>query len=142
MCNAWNHPSNCRCGWGGDSYLGTYRHHTRQLASPPLAKQLGFQSLLTYTTPNARCPSCYKWVYFYQSPNGGRVFFDELGGDWPKHPCTDTKSHRQRQPTASSIRVTEPAQQASVRGWTAMPVDGIETHAFAKYTKVRAQINQ
>jgi hypothetical protein len=28
-------------------------------------------------------------VFFYQSPYGGRVFFDELGPPWPKHPCTD-----------------------------------------------------
>ncbi|WP_097010311.1 hypothetical protein [Pseudodesulfovibrio profundus] len=27
-------------------------------------------------------------VFYYQSPNGGRVFFDELGPPWPKHPCT------------------------------------------------------
>jgi hypothetical protein len=28
-------------------------------------------------------------VFFYQSPFGGRVFFDDLGWPWPKHPCTD-----------------------------------------------------
>jgi hypothetical protein len=28
-------------------------------------------------------------VYFFQATNGGRVFFDELGPPWPKHPCTD-----------------------------------------------------
>jgi hypothetical protein len=31
-------------------------------------------------------------VFFYQSPTGGRVFFDELGPPWPKHPCTDNSS--------------------------------------------------
>jgi hypothetical protein len=31
-------------------------------------------------------------VFFYQSPYGGRVFFDELGPPWPKHPCTDNTS--------------------------------------------------
>lgn len=29
-----------------------------------------------------------KFIY-YQSPFGGRVFFDALGWPWPKHPCTD-----------------------------------------------------
>ncbi|HEX3719666.1 MAG TPA: hypothetical protein VH595_17075 [Verrucomicrobiae bacterium] len=43
----------------------------------------------SYINPNARCPVCGASVYFYQSPYGGRVFFDELGPPWPKHPCTD-----------------------------------------------------
>lgn len=29
-------------------------------------------------------------MFFYQSPFGGKVFFDELGPPWPKHPCTDS----------------------------------------------------
>ncbi|MCP5233811.1 MAG: hypothetical protein H6948_17355 [Zoogloeaceae bacterium] len=29
-------------------------------------------------------------MFFYSSPDGGRVFFDELGPPWPKHPCTDS----------------------------------------------------
>jgi hypothetical protein len=28
-------------------------------------------------------------VFFYQNSFGSRVFFDELGPPWPKHPCTD-----------------------------------------------------
>ena len=28
-------------------------------------------------------------MYFYKSPYGGRVYFDDLGPPWPKHPCTD-----------------------------------------------------
>jgi hypothetical protein len=39
--------------------------------------------------PNAHCPVCGKVVFFYQSPFGGRVFFDNPGWPWPKHPCTD-----------------------------------------------------
>jgi hypothetical protein len=31
-------------------------------------------------------------VFFYQSSDGGRVFFDDLGPPWPKHPCTDNRS--------------------------------------------------
>ena len=41
------------------------------------------------TNPNARCPVCGAAVYFYQSPDGGKVYFDELGHPWPKHPCMD-----------------------------------------------------
>ena len=42
----------------------------------------------TFVNPNARCPECRAQVFFYQSENGGRVFFDELGPPWPKHECT------------------------------------------------------
>ncbi|MCZ7422956.1 hypothetical protein O7605_25975 [Verrucosispora sp. WMMA2121] len=28
-------------------------------------------------------------VYFYANQHGSRVFFDQLGPPWPKHPCTD-----------------------------------------------------
>src|SRR4051812_38741158 len=48
-----------------------------------------FVTYPSYVNPNARCPVCGASVYFYQSPFGGRVFFDELGPPWPKHPCTD-----------------------------------------------------
>src|SRR6266542_5861006 len=42
----------------------------------------------SYVNPNAHCPVCGEQVFFYQSEYGGRVFFDELGPPWPKHPCT------------------------------------------------------
>lgn len=48
-----------------------------------------FGSTLSYVNPNARCPVCGERVHFYQSPYGGRVFFDDVGWPWPKHPCTD-----------------------------------------------------
>ena len=46
----------------------------------------------TFTIPNATCPVCKAKVFFYQSPHGGRVFFDELGPPWPKHFCTENPS--------------------------------------------------
>ncbi len=47
--------------------------------------------LKSFTIPNAKCPLCGAAVFFYQSPHGGRVFFDDLGPPWPKHqPCTNT----------------------------------------------------
>jgi hypothetical protein len=49
----------------------------------------------SYVNANANCPVCGAAVYFYQSPYGGRVFFDDLGPPWPKHPCTDNSLTRQ-----------------------------------------------
>ncbi|MEZ8632815.1 hypothetical protein [Vibrio lentus] len=43
-----------------------------------------------FTIPNATCPKCGASVYYYEHPNGARVFFDSLGPPWPKHPCTTT----------------------------------------------------
>ncbi|CAN7384007.1 hypothetical protein LJR016_002260 [Devosia sp. LjRoot16] len=51
-----------------------------------------FRTMVSYVDPNAHCPVCGQQVFFYQSPHGGRVFFDALGWPWPKHKCTDKKS--------------------------------------------------
>lgn len=45
----------------------------------------GWVEYPSYVNPNATCPRCGKSVFFYQSPAGGRVFFNELGPPWPKH---------------------------------------------------------
>ena len=46
----------------------------------------------TYTYPTS-CPVCGESVFFYRSPDDGRVFFDRLVPPWPKHPCTDNSLH-------------------------------------------------
>ena len=48
-----------------------------------------FKTIDSYVNPNARCPVCNARVFYFESRYGGRVFFDELGWPWPKHPCTD-----------------------------------------------------
>ena len=42
-----------------------------------------------FVYPNASCPVCGDEVFFYQNSSGSKVFFDEIGHPWPKHPCTD-----------------------------------------------------
>jgi len=46
----------------------------------------------SFVNPHATCPVCGQEVFYYQSANGSRVFFDALGPPWPKHPCTDNPS--------------------------------------------------
>ena len=33
-------------------------------------------------------------VFFYSSQFGSKVYFDDLGPPWPKHPCTDNPRRR------------------------------------------------
>ena len=47
-----------------------------------------------FVIPNANCPVCNEPVFYYQNEFGSRVFFDELGPPWPKHPCTDNAQFR------------------------------------------------
>ena len=94
MCNAWNHPIGCTCGWGGDGHLGGGQGGS-EWNNINLVHWNIFENknlFVSYTNPNAKCPVCGASVFYYKSPNGGRVFFDELGPPWPKHPCTDTDS--------------------------------------------------
>jgi hypothetical protein len=94
MCNAHNHPIGCTCGWGGEGHLGKRTPETyTQLIESLKNLQVDYfiqEKYSSYVNPNARCPVCGDPVYFYKSENGGRVFFDELGPPWTKHPCTDT----------------------------------------------------
>lgn len=86
MCNAYQHPPGCRCGWGGDGHLG------RSLGSFATSK-LGCLSwpdrYLDICHPTT-CPKCGASVFFVRH-NGGSVWFDELGHPWPKHACFDEK---------------------------------------------------
>lgn len=92
MCNAWNHPIGCTCGWGGQGHAGrstgwAYQPPAHRASAVILDTQ--YRSLASFTMPNSPCPVCGEPVFFYQSPHGGKVYFDSLGPPWPKHPCTD-----------------------------------------------------
>ncbi|MCP5391909.1 MAG: hypothetical protein H6920_09855 [Sphingomonadaceae bacterium] len=70
---------------------------------------------MSVTIPNARCPVCGAPVFFYESFTGGRVFFDELGPPWPKHPCTDNTP-----PPSGACRAAA-AKPATTSGSTPAP---------------------
>lgn len=110
-CNAHNHRPGCNCGWGGVFYgLGLGSNVSYWLRAE------------SYTVPNARCPRCAALVYFYRSPYGGSVFFDDLGPPWPKHPCTASgERHIQSgKPVARTATTTQSAD-----GWHPMQCQSI-----------------
>lgn len=43
-----------------------------------------------------KCPGCRKDVYFYKNEHGSEVFFDELGGNWPKHSCNKPRRKKNK----------------------------------------------
>lgn len=88
MCNAHNHHIGCNCGWGGDGHQGYAYIEALFNQQRLISHQIDFDEYDSYVNPNAICPVCGASVYFYQSSYGGRVYFDELGPPWPKHPCT------------------------------------------------------
>jgi hypothetical protein len=81
MCNAYNHPPGCRCGWGGDGHLGVSSNFQSPIDSAD--KCCHFTS----------CPKCGQSVFFIRH-NGGSVWVDELGPPWPKHPCFDGNNEK------------------------------------------------
>lgn len=80
----------------------------------------GHESYASFVFPNARCPVCEAPVFFYQSPSGGRVFFDELGPPWPKHGCTDNASPVTHRPGGTRVETW------SASGWRPVSVKEVE----------------
>lgn len=118
MCNAWNHSPGCRCGWGGEGYTG--RGHSNSPLPPAFDRALApkYRSHSGYTNPNATCPVCGAAVFFYQSADGGRVFFDELGPPWPRHPCTDTSGRRSAAYGAFFVLGAEALEETTQESWS------------------------
>lgn len=91
MCNAFNHPPDCRCGWGPKDSIGA-------LAGVGFEFTRVLKSYESFVYPNARCPVCQQKVYFYRSPHNGRVYFEELGPPWTKHPCMESANNKKAEP--------------------------------------------
>lgn len=96
--------------WG--SGAGLFRESSR---GTPFVFQ--YTHLISYAAPNAHCPVCGEPVFFYESPFGGRVFFDELGPPWLKHPCTENDKN-----LAAFIRTTD-RERLTARFKAAAPVE-------------------
>lgn len=79
-CNAWNHSRNCMCDFRGghsSNNLPEYKYYNNKSY---------FRDFLESYTFSFVC-ECGETIWFYHSPYGGKVFFDNLGWPWPKHNC-------------------------------------------------------
>ena len=98
MCNAWNHPPNCNCGWGAHGWSGGHGWPVSSgwhsgTGSSGLVRATSYPRSLNWhhygrqdvcfstTCPE---PGCGETVYFVRH-NDGCVWLDSLGWPWPKH---------------------------------------------------------
>ena len=71
-----------RSSSGPDDYRNYYIEQLREA-------RVNRNPTAALVNPNAECPVCAQPVFFFQNQFGSRVYFDDLGPPWPKHPCTD-----------------------------------------------------
>lgn len=83
-----------RDDWGGTYYAPPPPPPSPRPSPQPIARLISDGSRASFTVPNAICPVCGAQVFFYQNDFGSRVYFDDLGPPWPKHPCTDNEPVR------------------------------------------------
>lgn len=146
-CNAWNHAPSCDCGWGGVGYGGqrtpsfdpTWVGNELRIpnipGSPTDLWSTHVRNEESFMTPNAHCPVCGDEVFFYRSPYGGAVYFDDVPWPWPKHPCTDKQTGRRLSIGSSFIpRKTKGAKPRTVGdGWA--PVKFMAAQRYPNYGK-------
>lgn len=91
----YNHYHNCSCGWcvgkGRQRAKENLRRERAIRTAGDFLRRHDASGLgsTCFVSPNSKCPICKAGVYFYSNSNGSKVFFDQLGPPWPKHPCTD-----------------------------------------------------
>ena len=88
MCNAYNHPPSCTCGFGGEGHLGgghSWQFNAGIISTSNSANEWEKQDFTYQTT----CPECGCFPVYFIRHNNGSVWVDELGWPWPKHGCFD-----------------------------------------------------
>lgn len=71
-----------------DSFTSRKTSKLPKFESSQMSKDY-FKSVEAFTVPNAQCPVCGDLVFYYEHASGSKVYFEELGPPWTKHPCTD-----------------------------------------------------
>lgn len=108
MCNAWNHPPGCNCGWGGGNNFDSRNQYMRTQKSNELITVERFSKyydselkyLLKFSdgcieleddvsskTFEVECKYCGQKIFYYENKYGSKVFFNCLGNPWEKHEC-------------------------------------------------------
>src|SRR5437867_9011938 len=110
MCNAYNHPPGCTCGWGGDGHAGqSYGGGSWSRASHLTSTHYSYGATREWRqrdfTRPSHCPECGADVFFIRH-NGGSVWVDELGWPWPKHACFDQPHEPTRKFSTWSIKAS------------------------------------
>lgn len=107
-----------------------------------------YSSAKSFTNPNATCPVCGAEVYYYEHPNGARVYFDELGPPWLKHPCTDSPSFKiprkkKAQPTKSALTWQDSKWSPLIIDKTVLIEEGrgVRVQASSSTMTVRFELN-
>lgn len=121
MCNAYNHPPGCNCGWGGVKYdsirisnnklqarekdtpkkiifkikLEIYNGKAEKVVEIAPKIKVREKELLSETRPTT-CKYCGAEVFFYQNEYGSKVFFDHLGIPWTKHECEEYLNFKEK----------------------------------------------
>ncbi len=114
-----NHYPWCGCGWcvklGSRHYRPFTAAEITEFTDVYSARRflerhnVGRTIAACFVNPNATCPVCNASVFYYQNAHGSRVYFDDLGPPWPKHPCTDNDADRR---SAGMGTVEKPAKRA------------------------------
>lgn len=91
MCNAYNHPPGCNCGWGQGYHGATKTGTLHNSLSPRLQDKITGHNIAAYQgevkTCLTSCPWCGVDVYYHTNGKGDSVYFDNLGYPWPVHEC-------------------------------------------------------
>lgn len=95
-----------RDDWSRFGSSMTYNYFDNKLTE----LRCGRSATSRFVNPNADCPVCGQPVFFYQNEYGSRVYFDELGPPWPKHPCTNNEIYRR---TLSGAEIIIPTMRDS-----------------------------
>ncbi len=89
----WRTNKNGSTFWVGEHDVNSEAWEYNSLYSQDIFQKEGKRNNISFyssfVNPNAKCPICKKSVFYYESPHGGKVYFDSLGPPWLKHQCLE-----------------------------------------------------
>jgi len=90
----------------------------------------------SYVNPNVECHCCGELIHFYQSPYGGKVFFESpLGPPWKKHCCNPKKGCCERQGDNPKNAISFNSENKLINNWKVYFVISIKK--FRMITKLK-----